>query len=304
MLDDLAELRTFARIAARGSLSAAARDLGVGVAVVSKRLAALERRAKARLLNRTTRSLSLTDEGAALLAHVERALEEIGAAESRLSLGQDEPQGVLRVGAPVSLGRMHLAPVAATLMARHPHLSIELQLDDRLVDLVDARIDVAVRIGKPQDSATIMRKLADNYRVLVAAPSYLDRAGRPLTPQDVSTHVLLRYDDSAEPWRLEGPDGAAADIDAPCRLRANNGDVVHDWALAGAGIMLKSCVDVWADLAAGRLERVLPDWQTSSTPVYALLPSARYLAAKNRLFLDALSAHIAEQARRAEGIAV
>ncbi len=303
MLDDLAELRTFMRIAARGSLSAAARELGIGVAVVSKRLAALERRAGARLFNRTTRSLSLTDEGAALLAHVERALDEIGAAESRLARGREEPHGILRVSAPVSLGRRHLAPVAAELAAAHPRLSVDLQLDDRLVNLVDARVDVAVRIGEPQDSAAIMRKLADNYRVLAAAPAYLDAAGRPRDPQELSQHTLLRYGDGVEPWRLEGPAGASVSIDAPCRLRANSGDIVHDWALAGAGVMLKSCVDVWADLAAGRLERVLPDWRTATLPVYALLPSARYVPAKSRLFLDALGARIAELSRQAAAMA-
>jgi LysR family transcriptional activator of dmlA len=174
MLDDLNELRTFQRILACGSLSAAARDLGVGLAVVSKRLASLEQRAGNRLINRTTRRLSPTNEGLALAPHVDRMLEELAAAEARLASGWEEPHGLLRVSAPISFGRIHLIPLAAALIERYPRLDIELKLEDRVVDLTDEQIDIAVRIGQPRDSSAIMRKLADNRRILVAAPAYLD----------------------------------------------------------------------------------------------------------------------------------
>ena len=287
MLDDLGELRTFQRILARGSLSAAARDLGVGLAVVSKRLATLERRVGARLINRTTRSLSPTEAGAALAIHVERVLDEIDAAEAQLASGRDGPHGLLRVSAPISFGRIHLAPIAADLIARHPRLDIELLLSDRIVDLVEERIDIAVRIGPPRDSTAVMRKLADGRRILVASPAYLDRHGRPRGPDDLEGHVWLRYGDGLAPWRLEGPDGAVAELPARPRLRADNGDAVQDWAIAGCGIMLKSSVDVAAEVRAERLEQVLPDWRSAPTPIYALLPSARHLASKARVFLDA-----------------
>lgn len=293
MLGDLNELRTFQRILALGSLSAAARDLGVGLAVVSKRLATLERRAGVRLVNRTTRSLSPTDEGLGLLVHVERMLEELDAAEARLAGNRKGPQGLLRVSAPISFGRIHLAPVAAQLIDQHPQLDIDLKLSDRIVDLVDERIDIAVRIGPPQDSAAVMRRLADNHRILVAAPEYLTRRGRPGTPEDIEGHTWVRYGEGGDPIRLEGPGGAAVELPARGRLRSDNGDAVHDWAVAGHGIMLKSSIDVADDLRAGRLERVLPDWRSAPAPVYALMPSTRHLATKTRVFLEAVARRLA-----------
>ena len=293
MLDDLNELRTFQRILALGSLSGAARDLGVGLAVVSKRLAALERRAGVRLLNRTTRSLSPTEDGLALAAHVDRMLEELAAAEARLSSGREAPQGVLRVSAPISFGRIHVAPVAAELAERHAGLEFELILDDRLIDLIEARIDVAIRIGAPRDSTAVMRKLADSRRILAASPDYLARRGRPQSPAELSGHDFLRYDDGGIPWRLLGPDGATAEVEARARLRADNGDAVGDWALAGQGIMLRTHADVCAELARGRLEQVLPGWSSGPAPIYALLPSARHRATKSRVFLDAMAERLA-----------
>jgi len=293
MLDDLNELRTFQRILATGSLSAAARDLGVGLAVVSKRLASLERRAGQRLINRTTRKLSPTNEGLALLPHIDRMLEELAAAEARLARGSEEPQGLLRVSAPISFGRIHLVPLAAQLIERYPRLDIELKLDDRIVDMTDEQIDIAVRIGQPRDSSAIMRKLADNRRILVAAPAYLERYGRPNSLGELHDHRCLRYDDHTVPWRLEGPDGTLVDFEPRCRLRANSGDAVTDWALAGQGVMLKSRIDVVAELVAGRLEHILRDWQSAPAPIYALMPSRRHLSTKSRAFLDAVSANLA-----------
>jgi len=295
VLDDLNELRTFQRILALGSLSAAARDLGIGLAVVSKRLAALERRAGARLVNRTTRRLSASGEGQALLVHVERILEELDEAETRLSSGQEAPRGRLRIGAPVAFGRVHVAPVAAQLVALHAGLEVDLKLDDTLIDLIEVRIDVAVRIGQPRDSTAVMRKLADNWRILVASPAYLDSAGRPRRPDDTAGHAFLRYDDGDAPWRLEGPAGLVAEIETLCRMRADSGDIVNDWALAGCGIMMRSQVDVAAELAEGRLERVLPDWQSAPAPIYALFPSARHLSTKVRVFVDALAERLRQR---------
>jgi LysR family transcriptional activator of dmlA len=293
VLDDLNELRTFQRILTLGSLSAAAQDLGVGLAVVSKRLASLERRVGARLVNRTTRRLSASDEGRALLAHVERVLEELDEAEARLASGQEAPRGLLRVSAPVAFGRIYVAPVAAQLVAQHAGLDVDLRLDDQLIDLIAARIDVAVRIGAPKDSTAVMRKLADNRRILVASPAYLARSGRPRSPADAASHAFLRYDDGGAPWRLEGPGGSTVELEAPCRLRADSGDVVNEWAVAGCGITMRSSADVAAELADGRLERVLPDWQSAPAPIYALFPSARHMATKVRAFVDALAQRLA-----------
>jgi len=291
MLDDLNELRTFQRILATGSLSAAARELQVGLNVVSKRLASLERRAGVRLIHRTTRRLSPTAEGLALSPHVDRILEELANAEEQLAHGRTEPHGLLRVAAPVSFGRTHVASVLGDLSSRYDGLLVELNLTDRLVDLVEERIDLAVRIGTPQDSRAIARKLADNSRVLAASPHYLNRKGRPQHPSDMRFDVL-RYDDSTAPWRLQNASGEVFELAAQCRLRADNGDTVHAWALQGHGVMLRSWVDVAADIATGRLERVLPDWSSGAAPVYALYPSKSQLPLKTRVLLDALHARM------------
>jgi DNA-binding transcriptional LysR family regulator len=293
VLDDLNELKTFRAILAEGSLSAAARRLGVTLAVVSKRLATLEDRAGVRLINRTTRSLSPTEEGARLFADVERALDALEVGEERLAGGRDEPVGTLRVSAPIAFGRRYAAPVLGQLGMRYERLAVALELDDRVVDLVAEGLDVAIRIGALADSSAMMRKLADNRRILVASPAYLDRHGRPATPAEAVGHDFLRYGAAVEPWRLRGPAGETASLAAQARLRVDDGDVVHDWALAGYGIMLKSEVDVATDLAAGRLERVLACWDGGEAPIVALYPSARHLPLKTRLLLDALARHIA-----------
>lgn len=292
MLDDLDELRTFQRILTGGSLSAAARDLGISLAVVSKRLASLERRVGQRLIHRTTRNLSPTEEGSALLPRIERVLEALDAAEGWVSQGRDEPTGTLRVSAPISLGRQHVSPILQELAATHLRFEAELRLSDGLIDLIDHRIDVAIRIGPARDSAYVMHKLADSHRILVASPRYLDAHGRPAAPGDLQDHEGLGSLGWTGPWRLARSGGDAIDVQPPCRLRSDNGEVIHDWALEGRGIMLKSAIDVCLDLQFGRLEQVLPDWRSPDAPIYALMPSTRYIPRKTRLFLDALDAYL------------
>jgi len=292
MLDDLNELKTFRAILAAGSLSGAARDLGISLQVASKRLAMLEQRAGVRLVNRTTRTLSATEEGASLLIDVERALDAITSGEDRLVKGRDEPIGTLRISAPVSFGRRHVGPVLGALVALYPRLSVSLSLDDRVADLVGEGLDVAIRIGATQDSSAMMRKLADNHRILVASPAYLNVAGRPAGLEDLQRHEFLRYGAANTPWPMRGPGGMRQTIVAPARLRASNGDAVHDWAVSGLGIALKSELDVAEDIACGRLERVLPDWDGGETPVVALYPSGRNLPLKTRAFLNAAISHL------------
>ncbi len=294
MLDDLDELRSFHRVLALGSLTAAALELGTSVAVVSKRLSSLERRTGTRLVTRTTRRLSPTDEGRDLFPRIERILEEIAAGEARLMGGKEEPQGLLRVSAPVSLGRRHVAPVAGEIVQRHVQLAVDLQLTDAVVEMVDSSIDIAIRIGAPRDSSAIMRKLADNRRVLVASPGFLDAHGRPATPAHASDLLALRYGPSNAPWRLVDMDGNTAEISTRTRLRTDNGDALHDWALAGLGVMLKSELDVASDLRCGRLERVLPGWTSASAPIFALFPSARHLPLKTRVFVEAMVARLTQ----------
>jgi DNA-binding transcriptional LysR family regulator len=292
MLDNLDELKTFRAILVEGSLSAAARRLGVKLAVVSKRLTTLENRAGVRLVQRTTRSLRPTPEGAHLLSDIERALDAIETGEERLARGRDEPVGTLRVSAPIAFGRRCVAPVIGQLATRYPRLTVSLELDDRVVDIVGEGLDVAIRIGALTDSSAIMRKLADNRRIMAVAPTYLDRAGRPATLAQAAGHEFLRYGSTSGPWHLTGPQGATASLAAVARLLVDDGDVVHDWALAGLGIMLKSEIDVAEDLHAGRLEQVLSDWHGGEAPIVALYPSTQHLPLKTRVLLDELAAHI------------
>jgi LysR family transcriptional regulator, transcriptional activator for dmlA len=291
-LDDLNELRTFRAILLAGSLSGAARELHVSLPAASKRLASLERRIGQRLIHRTTRRLTPTDEGLELLPYIDRALAELDAAELHLSSGQDDPSGVLRVGCPVSLGRTHLAPVIAQLCAKYPRLQVELQLEDWPVDLLSRRIDVAIYLGRLPDNSYVARKLSDNERILVASPSYLKSRGRPRVAAELRNHACLRWHDGREPWQLEGADGAHLDVEVRSCLRSNNGDVIHQWCLDGLGIMFKSRVDLVNDLAAGRLERILPEW-SANAPVCALMPTRRHLTPRIRMFLDALTEHFA-----------
>lgn len=294
MLDDLNELRTLQQVLAQGSLTGAARALGVSLAVVSKRLATLEKRAGIRLVNRTTRSLSATEEGERLMVEIERALEALRQGEELLATGRHEPTGTLRVSAPVSFGRRHVAPVLGELTKRHARLSVSLSLDDRLVDVAGGAIDVAIRIGGTAvDSSAAMKKLTENARILVASPAYLDRRSRPVHPADLLEHDLLRYGDSHAPWQLVGPAGEASAVPAAARLRVDNGEVVHDWCLAGLGVALKSRIDVAADIAAGALEQVLPGWHAGSSPIVALFADRATMPRKTRIFLDAMAAAMA-----------
>jgi DNA-binding transcriptional LysR family regulator len=293
MLDDISELRTFVRIAAAGSLSAAGREMGLALSVVSKRLATLERRAEVRLIVRNTRRLALTEEGQHLFERAQRILAEVDEAEAALTRGRVEPQGVLRVSAPHALGRAHVSPVCRDLVRAYPKVSVELVLAERLVELIDERMDVVVRVGVPRDSDFVMRKLADNYRIVVAAPDYLESRGAPTIPQDLTRHECILYRSAETQWRLVGPAGKAVELKVASRLRCNDGEVAHDWALAGCGLIMKSWVDVALDVRAGRLIRVLPEWRSEPTPVYALFPSNPQLPLRVRLFLDAMAGRLA-----------
>jgi DNA-binding transcriptional LysR family regulator len=296
MLDDINELRTFVSVAAAGSLSAAARDMDLALSVVSKRLAALERRTGTRLIARSTRRLALTDEGADFYERVRRILAEVDQAEAALASGQVEPQGLLRISAPIAFGRAHVAPVCRDLVSAYSRISIDLRLTDRMVDLIEEGIDVVVRIGPPKDSRLVMRKLIDDYRIVVASPGYLERRGTPMTPADLDGHDCVHYRGVGTHWRLVGSDGQAIEVRAASRLRSNSGQVALDWALAGCGIVMNSWVDVEPDLRAGRLVHVLKEWRSDPANVCALFPSNRHLPSRAQLFIDAMANWLNERA--------
>ena len=294
--DELVSMVCFARVVEAGSFTAAAATLRVSKSVVSARVAALEDRLRARLLNRTTRRLSLTPEGLALYERCAPLLAAADAAAEAAEGAGDEPRGVLRVNAPVAFAEEHLAaPLAATL-ERHPRLHVELSLADRVVDLVGEGIDVAVRVSpRLEGGGLVARKLCVDRTVLVAAPAYLARRGTPARPEALLHHDCLVYSllRVADEWRFRGP-GPRELYSVPVegRFAAASGAVLRRAALAGMGLGVLPTFMVAGDLAEGRLRRVLADaFAGTELGIYAVYPQARRIPAKGRAFVDVLAAH-------------
>lgn len=254
-----ADYELFARIAELGSISAAAARLGISVPMASKRLARLEARLGTRLINRSTRRLVLTAAGQQFRDDVAAILDAIEAAEERLVGSTRRIAGPLRVSAPTSFGRMHVAPYLRPFCDAHPDVELELNLTDALVDLMADGVDIALRIARIEAPTPGVTLLAPNARVLCASPDYLARAGTPRTLRDLARHRRLAADGQS-PWRLSGVEGPVQ-FDPRSVVRTNSSEVVRELALAGMGIALRSLWDVHGDLAAGRLVRVLPQWQ-------------------------------------------
>src|SRR5512145_3366949 len=291
MADGLQEITVFARIVGTGSLSAAARDLGLSPALISRRLAGLEARLGVRLINRTTRSLHLTDEGAAYYETCTRVLAEIEEADAAVSAGRAEPRGVLRVALPASFGNQHVAPLVPKFAQLYPNVQIALSLSDRTVNLVEEGFDLAIRIADLADSALAARRLAPNRRVVCASPAYLRRNGTPATPEDLAKHNCLTTTDFAMNWDYRTPDGNAGSLRVAGRYACDNGEVLREWALAGLGIALKSTWDVRRHLEDGSLVSLLPGYTfASDVAIYAVYPHRRHLPAKTRAFIDFLAA--------------
>jgi DNA-binding transcriptional LysR family regulator len=296
MLDDINELRTFVSIVAARSLSAAAREMDLALSVVSKRLAALERRTGTRLIARSTRRFAPTEEGMDLYERAQRILAEVDQAEAALTSGQVEPRGLLRISAPLAFGRVHVGPVCRDLVRAHPTLSIDLGLTDRLVDLIEEGVDVVVRIGPPKGLQLVMRKLIDDYRVVVGAPEYVQHRGMPATPAELEAHDCVHYRGVGTHWRLVNLAGEAVQVPAASRLRSSSGEAALDWALAGFGLVMHSWVDVKGHLRSGRLVHVLPEWRSDPAPVCALFPSSRQLSTRVRVFIDAMADSLVRRA--------
>lgn len=290
MADALQEITVFARIVGAGSLSAAARDLGMSPALVSRRLASLEARLGVRLVNRTTRSLHLTDEGAAYFETCSRVLAEIQEADAAVSAGRAEPRGTLRVAAPASFGNQHVAPLVPKFAERHPEVQIALSLSERTVNLVDEGFDLAIRIADLADSSLAARKLAPNRRVVCASPAYLASHGAPRAPAELARHNCLTTTDFAMNWDYRGPDGRPGSVRVTGRYACDNGEVLRDWALAGLGVALKSTWDVRRHLEDGSLVTLFPGYTfATDVAIYAVYPHRRHLPAKTRAFIEFLA---------------
>ena len=290
MTDSLYEMSVLTKTVSAGSLSAAAREMGVSTAVVSRKLASLEARLGVRLLNRTTRRIALTDEGARYHDACVRILSEVEEADAGIAAGRIQPQGILRIALPASFGHKHIAPLVPKFAERYPRVQLMLSLSDRKVNLIEEGYDIAVRIAELEDSSLAARKLAPNRRVVCASPGYLGKHGRPDTPQDLVRHNCLTTTDLHMAWEYTDRDGVLGSVRVSGRYACDNWTVLRDWAVAGLGVALKSTWDVRRDLEDGKLVPLLPGYTFGSdVGIYAVYPHRRYLPAKTRVFIDFLA---------------
>jgi DNA-binding transcriptional LysR family regulator len=292
MADRLDMMGVFVKVVEAGNLSAAARSLGTSLTSVSRMLTALEARLETRLLIRTPRHLSLTEEGRLYYEHARRILADVQAAEAAFSAHNGRMVGRVHVSAPSLFGRLRVAPILPQFMADNPGVSVDLTLVDRSVNLVEEGVDIAIQVGRLPDSNLIVRHLGNVGMVVCGAPSYLDRRGRPQTPSDLKEHDCLVFIYGGVPsgWRFR--DGAEIlSVDVPPRLRTNSLEVAVLAAVDGAGIVRAPTWQVTEHIAAGRLERVLEDFERPSTRLQAVFLETRLLPPRVRAFLDLLTEH-------------
>ncbi|MFZ6874387.1 LysR family transcriptional regulator [Undibacterium sp. Di27W] len=292
LMIELADMKLFVQAVLSGSLSAAGRELGFSPAVGSKRMSRLEAALGVRLLQRSSRRLSLTEEGALYFERCQAILLDVTNAEAELGLGQAEARGLLRVSSPVALGRHYIGPALAKFASRHPALQVQLSLNDDVVDVIESGFDCVVRIGSNGDSRLVARKLADNRRVICAAPGYFAHRNPPRIPADLSQHSCILMQPSSAmhaDWQLHSTQtGESQTVRVQGNWLTNNGEQAHDWACAGLGLVRRSIWDVAPALADGSLVEVLSDWSGDSAPIRVMYASRRYLPLRTRLFIDML----------------
>lgn len=292
-MDRLKQMETFVAVATRGSLTAAAQQEGVAPALIGRRMDALEARLGVKLLVRTTRRLTLTHEGSAFLEDCQRLIKDFNSAEASVSAGGVKASGHLRITGPAGFGRRHVAPLVPVFLARHPEVSLSLNLSDRVVDMVNEGFDCAVRVGDFPDSSLVALRLADNRRLCVATPAYLQRAGVPRHPAELARHQCLTLSSDASQTRGWGflIDGQVQHLRLSARLDCSDGQVLHAWCLQGLGLAWRSTWEVQADITAGRLVSVLDDFAAPPNGIYAVFTSARHLPLRVRLWIDFLKHH-------------
>jgi LysR family transcriptional activator of dmlA len=296
-----ADLGFFSTLASCGSLSAAARELGVTTPAVSKRLAQMEARVGIALVNRSTRRMSLTPEGELYLEHARRILGEIDGMAELLGLSRAVPQGLLRVNATLGFGRSHVAPLISRFARKHPRVEVQLQLSVNPPPLTDDAFDVCIRFGPPPDARVIARRIAPNRRLLCAAPAYLARHGEPKVPNDLARHACIGIRQGEEAygtWRLISGRGRHERVEAVKTrgpLATNDGEIAVNWALDGHGIVMRAEWDIERHLKSGRLLPVLPQYRTPDADIYAVYPQRHQLSARVRAFVDFLALSFPQQ---------
>jgi DNA-binding transcriptional LysR family regulator len=289
-MDKLKQLESFVSVATRGSLTAAARAEGVAPAIMGRRLDALEERLGVKLLVRTTRRISLTHEGSAFLEDCQRLLADLVNAEASVSAGGVKASGHLRVTAPAGFGRRHVAPLVPRFRESHADVTVSLNLSDRVVDLAAEGYDCAVRVGDLADSSLVSVRLADNRRRCVATPEFLKRSGTPQHPNELMKFDCLTLSSEASQtrgWAFQ-IEGELVHLKPGGPLDCTDGQVLHDWCLAGWGIAWRSTWEVDGDIAAGRLVEVLGEFAAPPNGIYALFPQRKHLPLRVRLWIDFL----------------
>jgi DNA-binding transcriptional LysR family regulator len=288
-VDKFQEMTSFVAVVEAGSFTGAADALGLSKAAVSRHVGDLEQRLGVRLLHRTTRRLSLTDDGQRFHMRAKDLLATVDEAESEITARSGEPSGLLRINAPLTFGVLHLAPLWGRFAGAHPQVSLEIDLSDRVVDLVEEGYDLAVRITHLPDSQLVSRKLATSRMVLCASPGYLARHGSPVHPRDLAAHRVISYSywSTRDEWRFTGPDGAVQVRTQP-RLHTNNGDTCRAAALDHQGIILQPDFLVGDDLRQGALVELLPDYASLTIAIQAVYPSRKHLPLKTRRMVDFL----------------
>ena len=274
-----------------GSFSGAAIELGITTPAVSKRLTNLEARLGVRLLNRTSRRISLTPEGELYLERARLILVEIDDLERLLTQSTDAPKGLLRVNATLGFGRNHIAPLISKYAKQYPSVQMQLQLTVNPPPITDDSFDLCIRFGEPPDSRLIARKLASNRRLICAAPLYVKSHGTPKVPNDLARHncILIRQGDEAYgTWHLASGNKRET-VKVRGNLSTNDGEIAVNWALAGHGVLKRAEWDIEKYLQSGRLVQLLGDWNTSSADIYAVYPQALHLSARIRTFVDFLT---------------
>jgi DNA-binding transcriptional LysR family regulator len=291
-MDRLKQIESFVSVANKGSLTAAAQAEGVAPAVIGRRVDALEERLGVKLLVRTTRKISLTHEGSAFLEDCQRLLVDLANAEAEVSAGSVKASGQLRITAPAGFGRRHVAPLVPRFLAEQPELRISLNLADRVIDIVHEGYDCAVRVGDLPDSSLVSIRLADNRRLCVASPAYLERAGTPARPADLMKHQCLALSSDASQirgWAFT-IDGEVTHLRPGGRLDCSDGQVLHDWCRAGLGIAWRSTWEVEQEIAAGQLVSVLDEFAPPPNGIYIVVPQRKHLPLRVRLWIEFLKA--------------
>lgn len=289
-MDRLRALEVFVEVVRKEGFARAAEALDTSPANVTRYISDLEAHLHTRLLNRSSRRMSLTSSGEALFERAKSILDEMAEAEAIVSSATMQPRGLLRINAPLSFGVLQLAPLWPRFMELYPDVQLEVALIDRVVDIVEEGYDMAIRISRAGSTAHVARKLASSVNVLCAAPAYLARHGAPATPADLLHHRCIGYSYAAsDEWQLLDPDGKLHTVKIPFIMRTNNGDTARAVALGGQGLIWQPTFLIGADLRAGRLVQVLPGYRMPDIDIQAVYPSRRHLSAKVRVMIDFLA---------------